>query len=433
MSRFGAALKPGFALPALMFAALALSAAAGSPALAQQTAGDWREPLMWSDGKEVRWRSTPAAACDGSNVEIQFTNKSASSGTAVARNAIFACKRGAEFTGPQRDLGYVEAGTSVSATLPCACAEQGGVAELRNIDLDFMREGKGQETLTNGCTYTGDYSGGKRSGQGVYACRDGYRIEGSFRDDQPMGRIKETTPSGQTYEGDYINGKREGSGRLVYSNGLIYDGQFKNGLRDGVGTMIYPDGARYEGEWVRDQRSGQGAYIGAGNAWTYSGAWKDDQRNGPGRLSYADGSYAFEGVFANGKRQGQGEATFGDGRRFSGTFVDDKQVGPGTLTYPDGRTITGDFLDHRPNGHAVDTGPNATFDGQWTEGVLNGPVTIIGSDGVRFDGTYMQGKRNGKGVETFPDGSARECVWANDVIQGRCNKVTTKGKRIEYR
>jgi hypothetical protein len=427
-TRFAAAL-------ALVFGAVL----AGGIADAQNTpvkppkAGEWGPALRWPDGKEVQWRTTPAPACDGSTVELKLANSGAGSGMAILRNPTFACVRGEEHIGPERNLGLVPAGGSASTTIPCACSERGGVTQLRSVDLDLQREGQGSETLANGCTYVGQYSQGKRSGKGVYACPDGYRVEGNFRDDKPEGRVSETLASGQIYTGDYRNGERDGRGEMKYVDKSIYDGQFRNGQREGSGAITYPNGAKYDGEWRADKRNGHGVYVAADNAWTYSGDWVADKRSGHGKLIYTDGSYTYEGGFKNDLRDGEGTATFGDGRLFKGQFKSGEQAGPGVLTFPSGRIITGDFKDHRPDGHAVDKTAQATFDGQWVNGVLHGPVVVVGADGVRFEGQYVSGKRNGRGFETFPDGSKRECAWVNDAVQGRCNRVTDKGKRIEFR
>jgi hypothetical protein len=92
----------------------------------------------------------------------------------------------------------------------CACAEKGGVTGLISIGIDMKRNGAGVETLSNGCTYTGNFLNGQRHGQGVYACPNGYVYEGGYQMGQLNGRGAETLESGERYEGDFFRGVRSG-------------------------------------------------------------------------------------------------------------------------------------------------------------------------------------------------------------------------------
>lgn len=412
------------ALPAMAFIATAL------PAAAQE----WKDTLKWADGRAVHWRAESAPACYGSNVDLKFVNQSAQSGTVTMDGIQFRCANGEQMTTPPRSVGLVTAGSeAIAETILCACAEKGGVTELIEVDLSFGLEGEGRETLANGCQYVGNYSKGKRSGQGAFSCPTGYRLEGMFRDGEADGRGKEILPTGQVYEGDFRAGVREGQGRMSYSNGTIYNGEFKNGLRNGTGTLRYPDGAEYVGEWVDDKRVGYGVYTPVDRSWTYSGDWKDDKREGQGKLAYTDGNYTYEGGFKDDNPHGQGTVTFGDGRTFEGAYVDGKQIGQGRLEFPGGRRIVGDFIELQPHGRAIDSSLSATFDGEWKNGLLDGHVLMTAASGARFDGQYIKGKRNGPGLETYADGSARQCNWVDDVAQEPCTRITAEGKVIEDR
>jgi hypothetical protein len=417
----------------LALLSLALLAPLALSAVAQQPAA-WIASLRWPDGKEVQWRATTSPGCDGSNVDLMLKNNSSSSGTAKVNSVTFACKRAGEFTSPGRVMGSVApGGEAIAPTINCACADKGGVKDVLAVDLEFLRDGAGQETVANGCSYSGNYANGQRSGKGVYTCAGGYRYEGNFMLGEQNGIGAETLPSGQKYEGNFVNGKRQGLGKMNYTDGSYYEGEFRDSKREGVGTSTYKDKSQYIGEWKGDLRVGHGAYVSADKAWTFDGEWVNNFRNGPGKLSYADGSYTYEGPFKNDLREGQGTATFGDGRVFRGVFVANEQVGPGTLTFPDGRKVVGDFKDHRPNGQAIETGPVATFDGTWANGVLEGKAVVTYATGERFEGVFTAGKRNGLGIDTRTDGSKEECRWVNDVRQEPCNKITKDGKRIEFR
>jgi hypothetical protein len=425
------------ALPAAALAGLlALPLLVSGPvvsASAQDSGGAWKSSLTWPDGRELQWRSKNAPACDGSDVELRMINNSSSSGDAKLSGVTFTCSRKGEAQGPARVIGRVPAGGATSApAIICACAEKGGVVGIAKADVEFLKDGAGTEVTTNGCSYTGNYVGGQRAGKGVYACPGGYRFEGSYSGGQPNG-VGVEVMGAQKYEGEFSNGKRQGLGRMTYVDGSTYEGEFKNGLRDGTGTAVFKDGSQYVGEWKADLRNGHGTYTSTGNVWTFDGEWVNDERSGPGKTSYTDGSQIREGTYRNGRMEGEGSVAFGDGRVFRGAFVNDEQKGPGILTYKDGRKITGAFQNFVPHGAAVETGPQATIDANWVNGVLQGRATLVYATGERFEGEYLGGKRNGLGIETRRDNSKEECRWVNDVRQTPCNRVTSDGKRIEFR
>lgn len=50
------------------------------------------------------------------------------------------------------------------------------------------------------------------------------------------------------YEGEWSEGKREGQGKCKYANGDVYDGAWAGDVRVGMGTCAYASGDRYTGE-----------------------------------------------------------------------------------------------------------------------------------------------------------------------------------------
>ncbi len=411
---------------------LVCAAAIGGLAAAQQASGAWSPSMRWPDGREVQWRATPAPACDGSNVELRFMNNSPSAGMAEISSATFSCVRRGEFAGPARSLGLVTTGGSAETTMTCMCPDKGGVLGVQKVDLEFIREGQGTQADGGGCTYTGDYSAGKRTGRGVYVCPTGYIHDGRWLNGEPHGPGKQTLPNGQIYEGEFVNGKRTGRGRMQYVDRSVYDGEFADSARHGVGTMTFTDTSEYVGEWRNDKRDGHGTYISADKTWTYDGAWVNDTRQGQGKLSYTDGSYIYDGPFRDGQREGEAVVTFPDGSVFRGTFVNDQQTGPGEMSYRDGRKVVGEFRNHAPNGKAIDTRGRMVFDGTWVNGQLEGPATVIGADGLRFEGMFSRGLRNGIGRQQQVDGNWSECNWINDVAQKGCKRIRGKAP-IEFR
>ncbi len=403
-------------------------------AAAQEDGPPWRSAARFDNGRDVQWRATPAAGCDGANIELRLVNGSAQSGATRLTDISLTCARGKPFSAPDQPLGVVSAGgVGVSAAVPCACADQGGVVDVNHIGLDFRLEGQGQETTADGCTYTGNFQNAMRNGMGKFTCPGGESYEGMFRNGRPNGEGTERTSTGAVFKGAFVDGQREGRGRMTFPDGSVYDGVFSKGRREGIGVMTYPDGSQYVGDWRADRRNGQGAYTGPKMAWTYDGEWINDERTGQGKMSYADGSFSYEGRFAKDVFEGVGATTFADGRVFRGEYRNGQQIGPGTLTFPNGRKIVGDFKDHVPNGKASDISATATFEGEWVDGKLNGHAVVIGN-GARFEGEFKDGKRNGPGVDLLADGTRLECTYVDDQPQKPCkSNRRPKGPTIEYR
>jgi hypothetical protein len=396
---------------------------------------EWQPGVTWSDGRQIEWRATPARGCDGSNVELRLVNRSQSSGEAALKDITFQCKRGSPpFIAPERTMSQVApGGTATAPVINCACPERGGVISLVSIGIDMKRNGAGVETLSNGCTYTGNFLNGQRHGQGVYACPNGYVYEGGYQMGQLNGRGAETLESGERYEGDFVMGVRSGVGRMTFTDGSVYEGGYLNGKRNGEGTQRFADGSRYIGEWKDDRRDGQGVYTSGDGQWTFDGTWVNDKRQGQGKMAEVSGAYTYIGPYVNDQRHGPAVVQFGDGSVFRGPFVNDVQRGPGELTFKDGRKITGEFLDHMPNGQAVEQSNAGTLNGVWSNGMLNGKVLVTYPNGTRFEGMYASNKRHGIGTDFLSDGSREECNWVNDVRQSPCVRITPDGKRIEYK
>lgn len=67
--------------------------------------------------------------------------------------------------------------------------------------------------------------------------------------------------NGDRYNGDWSEGKRHGNGALKYANGRSYVGGFAHSRRSGYGVFIWEDGHKYSGMWANGERNGKGVYI----------------------------------------------------------------------------------------------------------------------------------------------------------------------------
>ena len=97
----------------------------------------------------------------------------------------------------------------------------------------------GRFAYKNGDLYEGDFSNGKKIGQGCYYQKDGSVYEGGWTDDKMhgQGKFKWATGdmAGDQYEGQWKHGKRHGQGTYTYASGDFYLGSWRDDIMDGKG------------------------------------------------------------------------------------------------------------------------------------------------------------------------------------------------------
>jgi len=91
---------------------------------------------------------------------------------------------------------------------------------------DYIIEGVGSLTYSDGDKYEGEWKDGQKHGQGTY-----------------------TWSNGNKYVGEFKDGKKHGQGTFTWSNGKKYVGEFKNGIQNGQGTLTFPNGKKFKGKW----------------------------------------------------------------------------------------------------------------------------------------------------------------------------------------
>ncbi|ORZ41558.1 hypothetical protein BCR44DRAFT_1423058 [Catenaria anguillulae PL171] len=143
-----------------------------------------------------------------------------------------------------------------------------GVHLRRRTAATGERHGRGRMTWPNGDVYDGNYTGGKRQGQGMYTWK------------KPKSR----------YVGEYHDNMRHGQGAMVYPDGSRYKGQWQNGRRHGKGVYVYPNADVYEGEWVEDMKQGEGVYTFVTTGSKIKGIWDKNFLQGPATILHADHS-----------------------------------------------------------------------------------------------------------------------------------------------
>lgn len=156
------------------------------------------------------------------------------------------------------------------------------------------------------------------------------------------------TSDGVSYVGQVSDGKRQGLGVVELSSGERQAGDFQDDRLNGLGTVRFQDDARYAGQWRDGQATGLGAREKPGvdraegnfvagrleglgvrrtlaePATVQSGEFRAGLLEGPGVESMGDQRY--EGGFRAGKRHGFGQVTSADGKVQSGRWEDGKAI-----------------------------------------------------------------------------------------------------------
>lgn len=115
------------------------------------------------------------------------------------------------------------------------------------------RAGEGEETLSDGSRFKGEYQQGKRNGLGIlYGPDNSVVYRGEWRDDLQHGRgllfRRQTEGNDGVYEGDFVQNKFCGSGKFTYNDKTSIEGQWLDGKpMDGDWSINYSDGSKFYG------------------------------------------------------------------------------------------------------------------------------------------------------------------------------------------
>ncbi|GAB5368919.1 hypothetical protein AAMO2058_001360600 [Amorphochlora amoebiformis] len=132
--------------------------------------------------------------------------------------------------------------------------------------LNTLKSGKALAKFSNGDTYDGEYSDGKRNGRGKYTWSNP-----SNNDEEDEEEKKPRS----VYRGSYKHGKREGKGTARFADGGEYRGEWKEGEKSGKGVYFYPNGDSYIGYWSKDKKHGDGIYMFSECKSVLKGDWRD--------------------------------------------------------------------------------------------------------------------------------------------------------------
>lgn len=217
--------------------------------------------------------------------------------------------------------------------------------------------GHGRCDYGNNRSYIGSFNDFLPNGRGIFTLSDGTRYEGEFRDGLPNGRGRLILPDDARYEGQFVNGSiREGT--AFYTNGDRYEGSFGGIPRtettvDSVRVGTTPDGraiigvSEVERIFFSSQPDGNGRYVFA-NGNRFEGEFFAGKPFGRGTFRHSTGTTCTGFFFTNNFDANNATCTYGDGRRYVGELRQGRPHGTGTMTFPDGRQIAGAFRAGQP-------------------------------------------------------------------------------------
>jgi hypothetical protein len=200
--------------------------------------------------------------------------------------------------------------------------------------------GSGSILIDEKTSYGGVWSNGSFDGTAKVGFTDGRYYEGDMVQYRYEGFGVMHNGDGTKYSGQFTRGKRHGEGTLT---GPIctYIGHFEDGLFNGEGKIVDSESKAklFEGEFKDDQPwNGKGVIYGATRQLHFTGEFFDGVFTGYGvqkideespEFKHYSKSGTYDGNFVNTKYQGQGSVHYTDGSCYEGKYEDDLRHGEG--------------------------------------------------------------------------------------------------------
>ena len=114
---------------------------------------------------------------------------------------------------------------------------------FKGVYVNNIREGYFEEFSENDeMVFKGEYSDGKRNGQGNAIFEDGSSYEGNFVDNVKTGMGKYHFPKGSYYDGEFKNNGINGRGKYYFKENEYWEGNFVNSKKEGEGIYHFASG-----------------------------------------------------------------------------------------------------------------------------------------------------------------------------------------------
>lgn len=117
-------------------------------------------------------------------------------------------------------------------------------------------------------------------------------------------------PSGATYSGQFSGTKKHGQGYWVHPEGDSYEGTFEDNRHSGWGVYITGrSGKKYVGQWGDGKMNGWGVYFfNPQETEFFVGTYKDDRKDGQGLYRYAESGQSKVQIWQHGELQKEVDA-----------------------------------------------------------------------------------------------------------------------------
>ena len=183
------------------------------------------------------------------------------------------------------------------------------------LSLDNQISGRGRMEYKSGIVFSGEFTRGKRNGQGLSKHRDGRSWEGTFAND--IFKKGKYNDANWEYEGEFNERGFHGQGLLKYRDGQSLEGAWENNILKkakynfgnyeyeggfdgwrslhGQGILKHRDGRSWEGIWENNILK-TGTFKSPKSE--YKGEFKENRFHGQGLLKHRDGRI-WKGLFNN--------------------------------------------------------------------------------------------------------------------------------------
>lgn len=316
------------------------------------------------------------------------------------------------------------------------------------------KHGQGTYTETKGDKYSGSWKRNKKSGQGTVTYPDGSKYISEWTNGKDKRKnakwidisdkvlplcegdaktwiaCSHSFPDGSNYFGQWKDGKKNGQGILKYADGTKYSGEWKDGKKHGQGrlnwrtTNKYPDGSgyireQYSGTWKNGKRHGPGNFN--GYKTRYYGNWKNDKKHGPGFFVDRQTKKVYEGTWKNDKKHGNGYSEYSDDSKYIGEWKEGNRNGIGIFIYEDGSQYVGDWKDNNKHQGKMFPVCNDIRD-TWSD-------CSFSIDGDSYAGEWKNGKKHGQGTLTYKNNDIYSGEWKQGKWDGQGTYFRFEGNK----
>ena len=267
---------------------------------------------------------------------------------------------------------------------------------------------------TNRLLFEGEYSNGKKNGEGIEYNEKGNLIfKGEYFDGRKwkgIGKKYDEDTEEMILEYEYSNGKIDGKASEYdkFNKELLFSGNYYNGKRNGYGKEYKYIPAKnsdsgfnrynsntseniskrieiFEGEYLNGERK-KGKEYNYENQIVYEGGYLKGKRNGYGIL-YTDycNRLGYKGEFLNGKKHGNGiELDILEKTVYKGEFSNGKKNGKGKEYY---------YLYNANYYHDSDGETDTIFEGEYLNNYRYKGKEYYQNGKLKFEGEYLFKKK----------------------------------------